>query len=62
MSAGTDAGLLIVAATLRVLGVGLTVFRILDVDDAFVAVVNATLRFCMVGAMLSVDKRIWLVV
>lgn len=51
MSAGMDAGLLTMAAMLRVLGVGLVVFRILEVDDAFGAVVKANLRFWMVGAM-----------
>lgn len=57
MSAGMEAGLLMMAATLRALGVGLAVFRILEVDDAFVAVVTANLRFWMVGAMFIACKR-----
>lgn len=63
MSAGMDdAGLLMGAALLRTLGLGLVVFRILELGDAFVAVVIAKLRFWIVGAMLDAEKRMLLAV
>lgn len=57
-----DAGLLMGAALLRTLGLGLVVFRILELGDAFVAVVIAKLRFWIVGAMLDAEKRMLLAV
>jgi hypothetical protein len=61
MSAGTDADFLLMgAALLTILGLGLVVFRILELGDAFEAVVIANLRFWMVGAMLNVSQRVLL--
>lgn len=63
MSAGMDADFLLMAATLlRTLSLGLVVFWILELGDAFVAVAIAKLRFWMVGAMLDAGERILLVV
>jgi hypothetical protein len=41
------------AALLRTLGLGLVVFRTLELGDAFEVVAIAKLRFWMVGAMLK---------
>lgn len=63
MSAGMDADFLLMgAALLRTLGLGLAVFRILELGDAFEAVVIAKLRFWMVGAIFNASKRKLLVV
>lgn len=63
MSAGMDGDFLFMGAGLvRTLGLGLVVFRTLELGDAFEAVVIAKFRFWMVGAMLNASKRILLVV
>lgn len=61
MSAGMDADfLLMAAALLRTLGLGLVGFRILELGDAFEVVAIAKLRFWMVGAMLNAGESRWL--
>jgi hypothetical protein len=50
---------LLMVAVLRVLGLGLVVFRILELGDTFVAAVIASLLFWMVGAMADTVREVF---